>query len=114
MIAILILVLFVLALIVFSVIVHWKVYEKAGQPGWAVIVPFYNLLIFLKIINKPWWWFLMFFIPVVNIVFGIIAVHRLSRSFGKDGGFTVGLIFLNIIFLAIMAFDNSTYTRLED
>lgn len=113
MIAILIVGLFVLSALVFSIFVHWKIYEKAGQPGWAVIIPLYNLLIFLKIINKPWWWIFMFLIPIVNIVFAIMAVHRLSLSFGKDGGFTVGLLFLNIIFLAILAFDSSTYTKLE-
>lgn len=113
MIVMLIIGLFVLSLFVFSIIVHWKVFEKAGQPGWAVLVPLYNLLIFLKIINKPWWWIFMFMIPIVNIVFAIMAVHRLSLSFGKDGGFTVGMIFLNIIFLAILAFDSSSYKQLE-
>lgn len=113
-IALVIVALLVLSLIVFSIIIHWKIYEKAGEPGWAAIVPIYNLLVFLKIVNKPWWWIFMLCIPIVNIVFGIIIIHRLSRSFGKDAGFTVGILFLSIIFLAILAFDKSTYTKLED
>ena len=106
--------LLVFSIIVFSIIIYWKIYEKAGEPGWAVIVPFYNLLIFLKIVNKPWWWLFLLMIPIANIVLLIILIHRLSRSFGKDGGFTIGILFLNIIFLAILAFDKSTYTKLED
>jgi hypothetical protein len=113
-IAVAIAVLFLLSLIVFSIIIHWKVYEKAGQPGWAVLIPLYNILIFLQIVNKPWWWLLLLCIPLVNVVLIIILVHRLSRSFGKDGGFTIGLFLLNFIFMAILAFDNSTYTKLED
>ena len=103
-----------LALIVFSTMVYWKIFEKAGEPGWAVIVPIYNAIIMLKIVNKPWWWIFLMCIPIVNIVFIIMLTHRLSRSFGKDAGFTVGLLLLNIIFYAILAFDKSEYKRLED
>ena len=104
-----------LTLIGLSIAIQWKVYEKAGQPGWAVLIPFYNLIVFLRIVNRPWWWLLLLcFVPIVNVVLAIVCVHRLSRSFGKDGGFTVGLLFLNIIFMAILAFDNSQYKKLED
>jgi hypothetical protein len=112
--AVAIIIFLALSLIVLSIIIHWKIFEKAGEPGWAVIVPLYNLLLFLKIVNKPWWWIFLLLIPIANIVLAIILIHRLSRSFGKDEGFTVGILFLNIIFLAILAFDKSTYTKLED
>ena len=106
--------LFALAIGVFAVICHWKIYVKAGEPGWACLVPIYNLIVFLKIVNKPWWWLFLMLIPIVNLVIIIIVLNRLSLSFGKNAGFTVGLLFLHIIFFAILAFDKSTYTKLEN
>jgi hypothetical protein len=106
--------LFIFALLAFEIICNWKIYVKAGEPGWACLVPIYNIIILLKIVNKPWWWLFLMIIPIVNLVFIIIMIHRLSLSFGKGAGFTIGLIFLSVIFHAILAFDNSTYTKLAD
>jgi len=105
--------LFILAIAVFTIICHWKIYAKAGEPGWACLVPIYNIIVWLKIINKPWWWLLLLIIPIVNIVILNIMIHRLALSFGKGAGFTLGLLFVNVIFYAILAFDKSTYTKLE-
>jgi len=99
------------ALIVFFVIVMWKIFTKAGRPGWAAIIPIYNIVVLLQIIKKPVWWILLFFIPFVNIIIQIIVTHRVSRSFGHDVGFTLGLLFLSIIFYPILAFGSSKYTR---
>src|SRR6476659_10160985 len=71
----------------------WKVFVKGGQPGWACLVPIYNLFCLIKIAGKEWWWLLLCFVPVVNIVVGIMLVIAVSRSFGKGGGFAAGLIF---------------------
>ena len=101
-----------LAVIAFTIVVGWKIFTKAGKPGWACIIPVYNVLVFLQIINRPWWWIFLFFIPFVNIVMIIIAYNDLSKSFGKDAGFTVGLVLVNIVFMAILAFDKSVYTRI--
>jgi hypothetical protein len=103
-----------LSIIVFAILSQWKVFEKAGQPGWACLVPFYNIIILLKIANKPTWWLFMFFIPIANIVFLIMMLNRISLSFGKSSGFTVGLIFLSIIFWGILAFDKSEYKMLPN
>src|ERR1700739_4976371 len=73
--------LFALAIGVFAVICHWKIYVKAGEPGWACLVPIYNLIVFLKIVNKPWWWLFLMLIPIVNLVIIIIVLNRLSLSF---------------------------------
>ncbi|HVI47430.1 MAG TPA: DUF5684 domain-containing protein [Chitinophaga sp.] len=100
-------VLFCLGLAVFVIICHWKIYTKAGQAGWASLIPIYNIYILLKIVGKPWWWLLLFCIPLVNIIFAIWATNLLSKSFGKDIGFTLGLLFLSPIFYAIMAFDRT-------
>ena len=89
----------------------WKIYEKSGHPGWSCLIPIYNILVFLKIIGKPWYWLILFFIPYVNFVFGIWGTNLLSKKFGKDEGFTVGLILLPFIFLPILGFGSSTYNR---
>lgn len=102
-------ILFYLALIVFFIIVRWRIYQKAGFEGWESIIPIYSFLVMLKIVGKPWWWLLMLFIPIVNIVYIIWTINMLSKSFGKDEGFTVGLILLGIVFYPILAFSDAKY-----
>jgi hypothetical protein len=109
----LIILLVYLALIAFVIVCQWKIFSKAGKPGWAAIVPIYNIIVLLEIVNKPWWWLFLMMIPIVNIVMIIIVLNRLSKSFGKSEGFTVGLILLGIIFMGILAFDKSEYKKLE-
>lgn len=98
-----------LAVIGLLVASMWKLFEKAGQPGWACILPIYNLIVLLKIIGKPTWWILLLIIPIVNFVILIIVYHNLSLSFGKDIGFTFGLILLGIIFLPILGLGDAQY-----
>ncbi len=98
-----------LAIVVVLIAAQWKVYEKAGQPGWACLIPIYNIYILLKIVGKPTWWLIMFIIPVVNVIFLIWTINMLSKSFGKDEGFTAGLIFLGIVFYPILGFGDATY-----
>ena len=98
-----------IAIFVFYIIAMWRIYEKAGQPGWATIIPFYNTWVLLKIVGRPGWWFILLFIPFVNIVIDIILLNDLSKSFGHGAGFTVGLLFLSIIFFPILAFGDSRY-----
>jgi len=101
--------LFYAAIIVFTIIIGWKIYSKAGQPGWACIIPIYSAYIFTKIIGKPWYWLILWCIPVVNIIFLIWATNLLSKSFGKEEGFTAGLILLSFIFYPILAFGSAKY-----
>jgi hypothetical protein len=101
--------LFYLAVGVFAILVQWKIFTKAGKPGWASIVPIYNILVLLEIVGKPWWYLLLLLIPVANIVILIMVMIDLAKVFGKDGGFAVGLIFLSIIFMAILAFGSAKY-----
>ncbi len=91
------------------IIAWWKIFEKAGQPGWKAIIPLYNAYILLKIVGKPDWWLLMFFIPFVNFVFIIWTYNMLSKSFGKDEAFTVGLVLLGFIFFPVLGFGGATY-----
>ncbi len=94
---------------VLIIISFWKIFEKAGKPGWASIIPVYNIIILLEIIGKPWWWLLLLLIPGVNIIFGIWMFNLLSISFGKNEGFTVGLVLLPFIFLPILGFGEDSY-----
>jgi len=93
----------------FYIYTYWRIFEKAGQPGWAILIPIYNALIILRIVGKPWWWILLYLIPGVNFVIGIWVINLLSLSFGKGVGFTLGLLFLSPIFYPILAFSNAEY-----
>jgi len=98
-----------LAIIIFLIAAQWKVFVKAGQPGWAAIIPIYNIYIMTKIAGKPGIWTLLMFIPLVNIIFVIWLYNMISKSFGHDEGFTAGLILLGIIFWPILGFGPSKY-----
>lgn len=91
------------------IICYWKIFTKAGKPGWAAIIPIYNIIVLLEIIGKPWWWLILLLIPFVNIIFMIWMINLLSKSFGQGVGFTIGLIILSIIFLPILAFGGASY-----
>ena len=98
-----------LALVLLVIVATWKVFIKAGQPGWASIIPFYNTYVMLKIAGRPGWWLLLFFIPVVNLVITIIVMIDFARSFEQGAGFGIGLTFLSIIFMPILAFGDAKY-----
>lgn len=98
-----------LAICLLLIISLWKVFSKAGQPGWASIIPIYNAYVMLKVAGKPGWWLVLMLIPLVNVIIGIIAVIGLAANFGKGGGFTAGLILLPVIFLPMLAFGSAQY-----
>lgn len=86
-----------------------KLYAKAGQPGWAAIVPIYNTYVMLKIVGRPGWWLALMLIPIVNIVLVIIMFVDLAKAFGKGGGFAVLLILLPLVGMPILAFGSAVY-----
>ena len=98
-------ILFSLLLSAFLIVTYWIIYKKAGEEGWESIVPLYNGYILFKFTWGNGWLFLLWLIPFVNIVIGIMTMIKLAQVFGKGGGFACGLIFLPIIFLPIMAFN---------
>lgn len=87
----------------------WKTFVKAGKPGWAAIVPIYNVVVMLEIAGKPLWWILLCLIPFVNIVIFIIVSIAIAERFGKGAGFGVGLALLGVIFYPILGFGDSVY-----
>jgi len=97
------------AIILLMLISYWKIFTKAGKPGWAILIPIYNIIVLLEIVGKPWWWLLLMLIPLVNVVFGIWMINLLSLSYGKSSGFTVGIILLPVVFLPILGLGSATY-----
>ena len=98
-----------LAIAILIIVSVWKVFIKAGRPGWASIIPFYNIYVLLQIAEKPGWWLILFLIPFVNIVIWVITAIGVANNFGKGGGFGVGLFLLPFIFYPILAFGEATY-----
>lgn len=96
-------------LIVVLIAAMWKIFTKAGKPGWAAIVPIYNVIVLLEIVGKPTWWLVLMLIPFVSTIVGIILMLELAKVFGKSTGFAVGLILLSPIFLPILAFGSAQY-----
>ncbi len=98
-----------LAVIILVIASVWKVFTKAGQPGWAAIVPIYNAYVMLQVAGKPGWWLILLLIPFVNLIIGIITVAALAAKFGKGAGFVIGLILLPIVFYPILGFGGAQY-----
>lgn len=101
--------LLVVGLAALMIVSRWKLFIKAGKPGWASIVPFYNSYVLCEIVFGQGLLFLLSFVPFVASVFGIICNYQLGKAFGKDVGFALGLIFFPIIFMPILAFGDSRY-----
>jgi len=99
-----------LAIAAFFIACGWKIFTKAGKPGWAAIVPIYNIIILLEIVGKPIWWIILLIIPVVNIVIEFMIVIELAKRFGKSVGFAIGMILLSVIFIPMLAFGSAQYT----
>jgi len=98
-----------LAIIVFVFAGVWKTFTKAGQPGWAAIIPIFNLYVLIKTAGRPGWWLLLFIIPLVNIVMVFIVAIDVAKAFGKGTGFGIGLALLGFIFYPILGFGDATY-----
>jgi hypothetical protein len=102
-------IIFSLLIVIVFIVAEWKIYTKAGKPGWAILIPIYNFIVLLEIVGKPLWWFLLMLIPFVNFIILIIVLNQLSKSFGYGVGFTLGLIFLAPIFILILGFGGAKY-----
>lgn len=99
----------ILALAVLMLVANWKIFVKAGKPGWGAIVPFYNTYCLFDMSFGNGWLFLLTLVPCVGTVMAIIMYVKLAQAFGRSGGFAVGLIFLPVIFLPILGFGDAEY-----
>ena len=98
-----------LVVVVLMIAAMWKVFTKAGQPGWACLIPIYNFYILCKIAGRPGWWLLLMLIPLVNFIIMIIISIDIAKNFGKGVGFGLGLAFLGFIFWPILGFGSAQY-----
>jgi hypothetical protein len=98
-----------LGIIVLIIAGLWKIFAKAGKPGWTSIIPIYNFIVLLEIVGRPTWWVILAFIPIVNVVIIIMVYIDLAKSFGKGVGFGLGLTFLSPIFVCILGFGSAQY-----
>ena len=101
--------LIVAAVSIFLLVTYWKLFQKAGEPGWASIVPFYCNYVLFKIAFGNGWLFLLSLVPFVNIVMAILLPFKLAKVFGKDIGYGFGLLFLSVIFYPLLAFGSDEY-----
>jgi hypothetical protein len=100
-----------LAILVLMIAALWKIFVKAGEPGWAAIVPIYNAIVILKIVGRPLWWILLFLIPFVNLIVAFVVVFDLAKAFGKGAGYALGMIFLAPVFYPMLAWGDARYQR---
>ena len=110
-----------LGVAVLMIAAWWCIFTKAGQPGWAAIIPFYNMYVLLQVAGKPGWWLIWFILPalpipivnvilsIVSVIFTIIVWAAVCERFGKGGGFVVGVILLGVIFIPILGFGSAQY-----
>jgi small-conductance mechanosensitive channel len=107
-------------LLVFAVVVMWRIFQKAGRPGWAALIPVYNTWVLFEISDKPGWWSLICiavsFIPIpiigsiVVIILYVLAMLELAKHFNKSSVFAiVGLVIFSIVGFAILAFSDAKY-----
>jgi len=101
--------LFYTAIISLMLVSMWKIFVKAGKAGWASLVPIYNTIVMLEIAKLPFWYIFLMFVPIVNIVIGVIVAVKIAKAFGKEKGFVLGMLFLPLIFYPILAFGKSEY-----
>jgi hypothetical protein len=98
-----------LALVVLCIAGVWKMFVKAGQPGWAAIIPIYNIYVLCKVAGRPGWWVVLFIIPIVNVVVSVIVSLDVAKAFGKSVLFGIGVWLLAPIFMPILGFGSATY-----
>ena len=98
-----------LAILVLVIAGYWKMFVKAGHPGWAAIIPIYNSYVLCKIVGRPGWWVILLLIPYLNLIFFIIIMLDLAKSFARGIGFAIGLILLSPIFICILGFGEAEY-----
>ncbi len=99
----------VLVVAVISLVGMWKIFVKAGKPGWGAIIPIYNTYCLFEMSFGTGWLFLLCFVPCVNVVITIIMWIKLAQAFDKGAGYGIGLVFLPVVFLPMLGFSDAQY-----
>jgi hypothetical protein len=101
-----------LAVLALSIVIFagfWKTFQKAGEPGWAGLIPIYNLYVLVRISGNAWWWFILFFIPVLNFIATLKISINIAAKFNRGVLFGLGLTFLSFVFYPILGFGDYQY-----
>ena len=101
-----------IAIVIAIFVIHWRFYVKAGRPGWASLIPIYNIFLLVKIAGRPGWWTILYFIPLVNIVISIITSLDIAKAFNRGAVFGIfGLFLFSIIGYALIVFRKDIYAQ---
>ncbi|WP_312442805.1 DUF5684 domain-containing protein [Lacrimispora sp.] len=120
---------FLLVVCILLIVTNWKIFSKAGKPGWASLIPFYNIYIMSDIAFGNLSYFIAIMISwVVSFLGGFLEISilsslaglasfvlyiiycvKISKAFGKSGGFAVGLVLLPLIFFPILGLGSAEY-----
>lgn len=98
-----------LVIMLVLIVANWKLFTKANQPGWACLVPIYNIYVWTQIVGRPAWWIILLFVPIANFVVAIILCIDMAKSFGKDALYGIGIAILGVIFIPMLAYGSATY-----
>jgi hypothetical protein len=101
--------LIMMVLMVICIIAMWRIFAKAGKPGWAALIPIYNVIVLLEIVGRPVWWIVLYLVPVANLVVQILVSIDLARKFGKSVVFAIFGLILTPVGLLMLGFDKSEY-----
>jgi hypothetical protein len=98
-----------LAIVVLLIVSLWKLYAKAGKPGWAAIIPIYNIIVLLEIVKRPIWWIILLFIPIVNFIALIIIYVDFVKAYGKPAWHIILVLLFSFIYFPYLAFSDAKY-----
>ena len=132
--ALIVMSIFILAIAILVIVAMWKIFQKAGEPGWKAIIPFYNSYTMYKIVwDTKFFWinfglgvltgiinflpplaFLSYIISIAAFVIEVMLLNKLAKSFGHGTGFTIGLIFLPYVFLLILGFGSDEFIKTDE
>lgn len=93
----------------FLAIISWRIFAKAGKPGWTSLIPIYNIIVFLEIVRAPTWWIILLCVPLINVFVSVALCGKLARVFWKGSGFALGMILAGVLFMPMLAFGSATY-----
>lgn len=100
----------IMAFVIMAIVGMWKAFSKAGKPGWAAIVPIYNVIVMLEIAGRPIWWIVLFLVPLVNLVISIMVMLDIAKAYGKSVLFAIfGLILFSPIGWLMLGFGRAQY-----